>query len=204
METPWIAGLAIVLVVLAAWRFLRPRPTQAELVRRHLTANPPEPAGAPTPAMDVMPALLMVAHREARSAPPGPPPPPAKVQYALISEHENGRPAAAIDLTQPIVRIGRHQENDIYLGHASVHRYHALLRRDVDGAFEILDLTGADGNGVLVNGRRRAHAALREGDVIDLGDVRLRYVTRDRPGMDRNVWQRGEHPARRRPGATLH
>ena len=73
------------------------------------------------------------------------------------------------------LRIGRHQENDIRLEDKTVHRYHALLHRSPDGDFLIRDLSGETGNGVYVNGARIEQAALRPGDLVELGAVRLRF-----------------------------
>ena len=42
----------------------------------------------------------------------------------------------------------------------------------------ITDLSGKDGNGVLVNGARVAEARLRKGDVINFGEVRMSFDAR--------------------------
>ena len=81
----------------------------------------------------------------------------------------------AVPLGHDLVRIGRHQENDIRLDDKTVHRYHALLHRSSDGDFHIRDLSGQAGNGVYVNGARIEQAALRTGDLVELGAVRLRF-----------------------------
>ena len=73
------------------------------------------------------------------------------------------------------VRIGRHQDNDIRLTDSSVHRYHAVIERTPEEAFVIIDLSGKDGNGVLVNGARTAQALLADGDVIELGRMKLKF-----------------------------
>lgn len=74
-----------------------------------------------------------------------------------------------------MVRIGRHEENDIRLTSQTVHRYHAVLHRTPEETFVITDLSGPQGNGVIVNTERVEQAQLAPGDLIELGDVRLRF-----------------------------
>lgn len=78
-------------------------------------------------------------------------------------------------LARTLLRIGRETDNDICLGDITVHRYHAAIHRTEDAEFVITDLSSADGNGVLVNGRAVAEARLVSGDVIELGTARLRF-----------------------------
>ena len=78
-------------------------------------------------------------------------------------------------LAGQLIRIGRHQDNDIRLPDTSVHRYHAVIERTPDEAFVITDLSGKDGNGVRVNGERLSRAQLADGDVIELGRTRLKF-----------------------------
>jgi hypothetical protein len=77
-----------------------------------------------------------------------------------------------------LVRIGREEDNDICLSANTVHRYHAVIRRTTDGEVVITDLSGEEGNGVLVNNARVAEARLAQGDTIHLGEVRLRFDAR--------------------------
>jgi hypothetical protein len=89
------------------------------------------------------------------------------------------RPAAApLDLRLPPTPetyvIGRDDRCDLRLTHATVSRRHALLK-PVDGQWTIVDLSSM--NGIRVNGWRvRGEAPLRPGDVLDVGDLRLRIV----------------------------
>lgn len=75
-----------------------------------------------------------------------------------------------------LLRIGRHEENDVRLADKTVHRHHAVLQLTGDQGYTITDLSGAEGNGVLVNAERVTQARLRHGDVIELGSVRLRFT----------------------------
>lgn len=74
-----------------------------------------------------------------------------------------------------ILRIGRHSDNDIALEHNAVHRHHALIQRTPDDEFMLMDLTAGTGNLPLLNGRPVAHAALRDGDRIVLGEAILTF-----------------------------
>ncbi|MGQ0504672.1 MAG: FHA domain-containing protein [Myxococcaceae bacterium] len=77
-------------------------------------------------------------------------------------------------LSRTDLRIGRTDENDICLDHRSLSRVHARIHRDSEGDWRILDLDSA--NGLTVNSESYAQSALQDGDVIELGHVRLRFV----------------------------
>ena len=77
-----------------------------------------------------------------------------------------------------MLRIGREADNDICLSEKTVHRYHAVIRRTTDGEVVVTDLSGAEGNGVLINGARIGEGRLRKGDVIGVGEVKLRFDAR--------------------------
>ncbi len=83
--------------------------------------------------------------------------------------------AGTLPLGSRLVRIGRHQDNDIRLPDTTVHRYHAVIERTRDEEFVITDLSGKDGNGVRINGARLPRAQLADGDVIELGRTRLKF-----------------------------
>jgi pSer/pThr/pTyr-binding forkhead associated (FHA) protein len=74
-----------------------------------------------------------------------------------------------------VVRVGRSPANDIVLDDSSVSRRHALLTVRGD-ATVILDDRSL--NGIQVNGTRVSEAALKDGDIVLLGHVTLRYVER--------------------------
>lgn len=75
-----------------------------------------------------------------------------------------------------MLRIGRHEENDVRLTDKTVHRHHAVLQLTSEQGYTITDLSGAEGNGVLVNSERVTQAQLRDGDIIELGTVKLRFA----------------------------
>jgi hypothetical protein len=72
------------------------------------------------------------------------------------------------------VRIGRSAGNDVRLANTSISGHHAEINRRRDGTFFITDLKSM--NGVAVNDARVSTAELHDGDEIDLGEVRFRFV----------------------------
>ncbi len=84
-------------------------------------------------------------------------------------------PGGRFVIGRSLVRIGRESDNDIRLAAKTVHRYHAIIRRATEGDVVISDLSSADGNGVLVNGTRVGEARLKKGDVINVGEVQLKF-----------------------------
>ena len=88
-----------------------------------------------------------------------------------------GRYLEADDILVPIMgtvtRLGRSLSADVEIDDPGVSRRHALIVRQ-DGQTYLLD----DGsrNGTWHNGIRVDRAVLRDGDTVDLGAARLRYV----------------------------
>jgi pSer/pThr/pTyr-binding forkhead associated (FHA) protein len=78
-----------------------------------------------------------------------------------------------IPLTDDVMHVGRGLAADLRLDDNSVSRRHAILVPRPSGT-RILDDRSA--NGTLVNGRRVQQADLRDGDVIVLGRVVLRFL----------------------------
>jgi pSer/pThr/pTyr-binding forkhead associated (FHA) protein len=78
-----------------------------------------------------------------------------------------------IPLGEDAVHIGRGLNVGLRLDEKSVSRRHAILVPGPDGA-RILD--DRSSNGTFVNGQRVPQADLRDGDVIVLGRVTLRYL----------------------------
>ena len=81
--------------------------------------------------------------------------------------------ALTIPLGGEVLRIGRGLAADLRLDENSVSRRHAILVPRPAGA-RILD--DRSSNGTFVNGRRIQQAELRNGDVIVLGRMLLRYL----------------------------
>lgn len=94
--------------------------------------------------------------------------PPAR--FVMVSAPA---PGAEFSIAKPLVRIGRLEELDLCISHRSISREHArVVSRE--GTFEIEDLQSA--NGVRVNGSSVKRAQLRSGDIVELGQVRFRFV----------------------------
>ena len=70
-------------------------------------------------------------------------------------------------------RIGRLADNDLMLPDSSISRHHAEIRRDRNGGFKIIDLDSM--NGVFVNGKKIRESALKEADILEVGDVRMTF-----------------------------
>ena len=73
-------------------------------------------------------------------------------------------------------------------------RHHAQIQRKRDGTFEITDLESM--NGVFVNDKRETKVQLKEGDNVELGDVRLRFsmLSQTPTGGDETVMVRTALP----------
>ncbi|HMD40365.1 MAG TPA: adenylate/guanylate cyclase domain-containing protein [Candidatus Acidoferrum sp.] len=70
------------------------------------------------------------------------------------------------------IHIGRAASNDITLPHSSISRSHAMIEGKGD-VWLVTDQHSA--NGVLLNGVRINSSQLKSGDVIGLGDIKLRF-----------------------------
>jgi pSer/pThr/pTyr-binding forkhead associated (FHA) protein/tetratricopeptide (TPR) repeat protein len=79
-------------------------------------------------------------------------------------------------LDRPSHVVGRTGENDIILNHKSISRHHAKIVRE-GTRYVILDLESA--NGVRVGGVEGDRIELQSGDIIELGEVRLRFLSGD-------------------------
>jgi len=86
--------------------------------------------------------------------------------------------------------IGRTGENDIILNHKSISRHHAKIVRE-GSRYVILDLESA--NGVRVRGAESDRIELQSGDLIELGEVRLRFLSGDSALYDEpGAWHRNK------------
>ena len=83
-----------------------------------------------------------------------------------------------LPLTADVTRVGRSLVADVHLDDTTVSRRHALIVRRGDDAVVLDDRSR---NGVFVNGERTSEAVLRDGDVIQLGRVVMRFVQVDAP-----------------------
>lgn len=79
----------------------------------------------------------------------------------------------AFVIRQRASRLGRDPACEIVLANGSVSSYHADLKRNRDDTFTLTDLGSS--NGTLVNGESIRQIGLQHGDLIELGEVRLRF-----------------------------
>lgn len=70
-------------------------------------------------------------------------------------------------------RIGRSRTNGLSIDDHSVSRVHAEINIDEKGNFHICDLESL--NGVYVNEARIDIIALKDGDIVDVGDIRFKF-----------------------------
>jgi pSer/pThr/pTyr-binding forkhead associated (FHA) protein len=83
--------------------------------------------------------------------------------------------------------VGRAEDADICVNHSSVSRIHAEIIRITPGTYEIIDR--ASSNGIRVNGIKADRRVIEDGDEVELGDVRMRFVARGR------IFRLGAQPA---------
>jgi pSer/pThr/pTyr-binding forkhead associated (FHA) protein len=81
---------------------------------------------------------------------------------------------ASFPLLESKIVIGRGEDCDLPINDTSVSRVHSEIHTIEDGRWEIVDRDSS--NGVRVNGVELKRALLDVGDVIELGDVQLRFV----------------------------
>lgn len=77
--------------------------------------------------------------------------------------------------TRTEMKIGRVEDNDIAIDHRSLSRTHCKVVREESGEWRVIDMQSA--NGLMVNGESYAQVTLRPGDVIELGHVKLKFVS---------------------------
>jgi hypothetical protein len=93
----------------------------------------------------------------------------AALAYLVLQDAD----ATRMPLSKTATRIGRRSDNDIVFSNDSVSGHHAEVHMGRDGSFTITDLNS--GNGVYVNGSKVQQSGLRDGDSVELGEVRFRF-----------------------------
>lgn len=83
-----------------------------------------------------------------------------------------GLPVDGVYSITGTTRVGRGDENEIVLLDPSVSRAHAIVELDA-GEAVVRDLDST--NGTFVNGRRVSVEPLRDGDVLQFGNTRMRF-----------------------------
>jgi ABC transport system ATP-binding/permease protein len=96
-------------------------------------------------------------------------------------------PGEEFPLTDERLTIGRAEDATISVNHNSVSRLHCEVHALGEGRFEIVDKGSS--NGVRVNGADLRRGIIEAGDIIELGDVRFKFVGQGqafRPGATDN------------------
>jgi pSer/pThr/pTyr-binding forkhead associated (FHA) protein len=88
---------------------------------------------------------------------------------------EDGTQVVLVPIPAGPLHIGRSTAAGLTLDDATVSRRHAVIVND-DAGTRVLDDRSL--NGTIVGGVRVSAATLRDGDVIELGRVRLHYLRR--------------------------
>jgi transcriptional regulator with GAF, ATPase, and Fis domain len=83
-----------------------------------------------------------------------------------------GRLVRTLPLEQPSVNIGRGEDNDVQLDHASVSRHHVRVF-EAQGRWNVIDEGAA--NGIKVNDRPLTKATLNHGDLIHVGIFQVHF-----------------------------
>ena len=108
-------------------------------------------------------------------------------------------------LSREHIKIGRSQKNEIVIQDSSFSRHHLTITKE-PGGFRIMD--PGSSNGAFLNGSRIISAQLRNGDIIEAGNLRFRF---EQSGGDPSeLWQGPPaieyHPNQAKPktGAAAH
>jgi len=104
--------------------------------------------------------------------PDAPPPPERLVHPALVWRPKLGE-EQVFPLESRVMRIGRHDDNDIMLAGPTVSARHATVRCETVGV--VIEDEGSL-NGTFVNGRRVEQQLLEDGDQVQIGPHLLLYV----------------------------
>ena len=89
----------------------------------------------------------------------------------LVTQEEKSKRYPILNTTW---RIGRSRDNELVLDDNSVSRLHAEIHRYNNGNFFILDMKSL--NGVFVNDEQVTNKKIEEGDIIEIGDIYLRFT----------------------------
>lgn len=98
----------------------------------------------------------------------------------IIISSPDGR-RGVLELTRPVITIGRGTANDLVLNDASVSRFHAVIKVN-DHTVSIADRGST--NGIIRNGEKiNEESELQNGDVIQVGQYALRLEKLDEKGI---------------------
>jgi hypothetical protein len=104
------------------------------------------------------------------------------MQARLIAYVPEGPAIARIVTPGERLRVGRADDADLRLGHASVSRRHAELETLPDGTWRLVDLGSK--NGTFVDGARISSASVARGGWLRFGDVHCEFTLLDAMAAD--------------------
>jgi type II secretory pathway pseudopilin PulG len=78
----------------------------------------------------------------------------------------------SITIENPTFKIGRDESNDLFINHPTVSRNHLIISFDEKG-YNLVDSGSA--NGTLLNGNKVKQSDLRDGDILQVGEVKIVY-----------------------------
>ncbi|HWF35962.1 MAG TPA: FHA domain-containing protein [Solirubrobacteraceae bacterium] len=146
--------------------------TQPLHTREHLAPTSPDPHETEmllAPWLDpIIDALPLIDHRTRRRAMPTEVAAPGR--YLALTD---GDETLLVELEREVTHIGRGFTADLRIEDHHVSRRHAIL---VQRGARVRVLDDRSANGTFVNGRRIVESELRDGDVVLIGPVALRYV----------------------------
>ncbi|MFZ4596361.1 MAG: FHA domain-containing protein [Verrucomicrobiaceae bacterium] len=100
---------------------------------------------------------------------------PTRLVIGWLEEFDKSdQPVARHEITRGNFTIGRSSDSSLRFLDDSVSVHHANIHRRSDRSLEITDLRSA--NKTRVNGKPVEHCVLKDGDKIELGDIRLKLV----------------------------
>ncbi|HBJ85466.1 MAG TPA: hypothetical protein DDZ88_16630 [Verrucomicrobiales bacterium] len=149
----WAAG-AVILLLLVLMK-ARTKNPQAPQARTSPAARPEAPSKAPV-------------HEMPQTETPVEVPPASNAFLEMMDAGNKRHPLPAKGL-----KIGSGKHNDVVVKHDSVSEYHCLVSLQ-NGEWVIADTNSV--NGVQVNGTHYHQATLSPGDVIQIGEVRMRFL----------------------------
>jgi pSer/pThr/pTyr-binding forkhead associated (FHA) protein len=145
------------------------QPLDARVVPAPTVPDPHQTVSHTAPWLEPTTESLHLAdHRARRRAIPEELAPPGR--YLALQE---GTRSLLVSLEREVTHVGRGFTADLRLEEQRVSRRHAIL---VQRGAHVRLLDDRSSNGTFVNGRRIIESELRDGDVILIGPVTLRYV----------------------------
>lgn len=116
-------------------------------------------------------ALLEEERARSAAVVPPTPEPPVLAWLEMCDAQQTRHP-----IRIPTLKIGRGQHNDLVLRNDSVSGNHCVINRTREGGWTVTDLNS--GNGVIVDGATVQQADLKHGTLIELGDLKMRFLAR--------------------------